>query len=191
MKKALITTLAILGSSSVAMARPVTYSASAEASWNYSSTPTMVVRDHRTVEPRPAQRSWYQSSRFGRDTSWNMGRDRETNQPRALTLGENLSFFDTEFRKDVIVGSQVGGFNTLQIESEGGRTYVQKIGIEFSNGQVQMIPLNLTLAGNQAMRFDLDGNNRAISRIFVYRADGEEAHHLNLRHRGAFTVSAL
>lgn len=48
--KALITTLAIIGSSSVAMARP-TFTAKAEASWSFGTRTPVVVRDHRDREP--------------------------------------------------------------------------------------------------------------------------------------------
>ncbi len=51
--KALITML-VLGSSSVAMARPVTVSGSAQANWSYGTAPAPIVRDHRTPAPAPA-----------------------------------------------------------------------------------------------------------------------------------------
>jgi hypothetical protein len=185
---ALITLLAIGGSSSVAMARPITYSTHVEASWGAGIDRSrvdgrpryddrhVVVRDHRYDRQAPSG-AYYN--------------DRDYYQPQARPLGEALQFGDSEFRKDVFVSSQAGRFNTLRIENDGGRTYVMKIGVEFVSGEVQMIDVGRTLVGRQAMTFDLNGNDRAISRIFVYRDDGERALHLNWQHRGAFSVFAL
>ena len=188
--KALITSLAIVGSSSVAMARPATYSAqvNASASFNLGFGPT--VRDHRT--PSTPTRAPIVVRPTALHSDWGGRNDgRYEYQPRPMMLADDLTFGNTEFRKDVIVGSNVGSFNTVRIEATAGRTYVQKVGIEFTNGVVQMIPVNRTFFNDQSMTFDLDGSNRQISRIFVYRADGEEAHHLNLAHRGEFAVTAL
>src|SRR4051812_17046626 len=155
--KALITTLAVLGSSSVAMARPLSFSASArgQVSWGTSSGP--VIRDHRDLpqrfpQPQPRPMHVYQNE-------WSNSYETYAQEPQPLMLAEGLTFNSTEFRKDVIVGMDKGRFNSIQINAEGGQTYVQKVGIEFSNGVVQLIPVNRTLRGSQSMSFDLDGSN--------------------------------
>ena len=48
--------------------------------------------------------------------------------------------------------------------------------------------LSLIFCGYHAWTFDLDGNNRAINRIFVYRADGNGP---NYASQGEFSVTAM
>lgn len=188
--KALITTLAIVGSSSVAMARPATYTATAEAQWSFGYSTTPVVRDHRTTRPvvRPApvlvsyERERWNNSRWDNDYSY---------QPRPQLLAADVMFLDNEYRKDILVGADKGRFNTITIAANGGQTYVMKVGVEFTDGAIQPIEINRTLRGAQKFSIDLAGSNRAISRIFVYRADGPAALNMNLRHHGEFLVTAL
>lgn len=148
--KALITTLALLGTSAIAMAQP---------SW----------RDHRTET-----RDRYRHPR---------------EEPRML--GDALYFGDTEYRKDVIVGPEKGSFRTIIIDAEGGRTFIQKIGIEFDNGQTQVVNIRRVLKGRRAFAVNLTGGSRQIARIFIYRADGERGININKRHNGAFSVVGL
>ena len=84
--KALITTLVIAGSSSVAMARPVTYSASAEAQWSFGYNNTSpVVRDHRNapIVVRPAPMPVSQPGGDRRLPSPN----RSQSMPKQISLG--------------------------------------------------------------------------------------------------------
>lgn len=183
--KALITTLGILGSSSIAMARPATYTASANASWSFGYDSGPVVRDHR-----------YDTDRTVRTTRTQFQRDRWADrpgygydyQPRGMTLAEGLQFGNSEYRKDILVGASAGRFNAIRLDSDGGTTFVKEVRVEFLDGGFQSIQVNRNLNGNGSMTFDLDGNNRPINRIFVYRADQEG---LNWRHNGEFSVTVL
>lgn len=189
--KALITTLVIVGSSSVAMARPATAvsstsaSVNASASWSFGySTPTVrpTVRDHRTnTRYRPAHfQTW------GSD-QWN---DRNRT-PRYDVLGDNLNFGNGEYRKDIMPGG-VDQFSTLKIDADQGRTYIMKVVVEFADGTAQQqINLDRTLRAGESLTLDLTGRSHTISRILVYRADSYDTSHLDRAHRGSFTVSAL
>lgn len=200
--KALITTLAVLGStSSLAMANPAPapVSASATLSWNASITParggyatevqaypTPYARDHRTTytppvrvvvqppAPRPVDRDW------GRGYGW---------QPRATTLADGLTYNVGEYRKDIVLEGR-GRFNEVTLHEDGGSNFIKEVRIEFIGGAVQSIPVNRTLRSNQTMSFDLDGTNRAINRIFVYRADGNNMN-IGFPSGGEFTVTAV
>jgi hypothetical protein len=200
--KALITTLAVLGStSSLAMARPATQytaSASAHVSWNAGTPvriypaapiPAPAVRDHRwryaapaPVVVRPV------AHRYDRDVEWNNGWGYER-ELRPTTLADGLAYNTGEYRKDIVLEGR-GRFNTLMVNEEGGCTFIKEVRIEFIGGAVQSIPVNQNLRGNQSMTFDLDGNNRAINRIFVYRADGNNMN-IGLPSDGEFSVTAL
>jgi hypothetical protein len=65
-----------------------------------------------------------------------------------------------------------------------------KVVVEFADNSVQVIQLNRTIRGYQSLNLPLDFT-KAIHRVFVYRADGDEAHNMRRTHNGAFTVSAL
>ena len=181
--KALITTLAVLGStSSLAIARPAPeYSASAHVSWNLGAparaypTPAPLVRDHRYVAPAPVVVRPV-AQRYGRDIDWNRGNGWSYERPSAAILADGLRYNTGEYRKDIVLEGR-GRFNTLTVNEDGGCTFIKEVRIEFLDGTGQSIPVNQTLNGNQSLTFDLDGHDRAINRIFVYRADGN---HMNI-----------
>jgi hypothetical protein len=195
--KALITTLAVLGStSSLAMANPAPapVSASATVSWNASYTPARgyatevqapIVLDHRTyaptarvvVQPRLPRRV---DSDWSRRGGW---------QPRETTLADGLTYNAGEFRKDIVLEGR-GRFNAVTLQEDSGRNFIKEVRIEFIGGAVQSIPVNQTLRPGQTMTFDLDGSNRAINRIFVYRADGNQMN-IGFPSGGEFTVTAV
>ena len=201
--KALITTLAILGStSSLAMAHPTapvapSAYASAQVSWSFGSParwypappPVVTVRDHRAayvpapVVVRPVSR------RYGWDTSWARHDDWGHPQPRATLLASGLTYNAGEYRKDIVLEGR-GRFNSLVLNEDDGCDFIKEVRIEFIGGAVQSIPVNQSLTAHQSMTFDLDGSNRAINRIFVYRADGN---HMNIGFQsdGEFSVTGL
>jgi hypothetical protein len=198
--KALITTLAVLGStSSLAMANPAPapVSASATVSWNASYTPargyateiqaypTPYARDHRTTYTPPVRVVVQPPMPRPVDRDWNRGRW----QPRETTLADGLTYNAGEYRKDIVLEGR-GRFNEVTLHEDGGRNFIKEVRIEFIGGAVQSIPVNQTLRPNQTLSFDLDGSNRAINRIFVYRADGN---HMNIGFPsgGEFTVTAV
>src|SRR4051812_31447098 len=173
--KALITTLAVLGStSSLAMANPAPapVSASATLSWNASYAPARgyateiqayqapIARDHRMYTPpvrvvvqppvaRPVDRDWGRG--YGR-------------QPRETILADGLTYNAGEYRKDIVLEGR-GRFNAVTLHEEGGRNFIKEVRIEFIGGAVQSIPVNQTLRPGQTMPFDLDGTNRAANPI--------------------------
>ena len=168
--KALITML-VVGSSSAAMARPVTVSGHAE--WTYETKPApVVVRDHRTPAPAPVivrdhrtqpapvivqparyngwqQRGWYHQA------------------PQPVMLGSELNL--GEGRKFITVGESMGRFDTLQIAGGPGLIKIEQVYIQFGNNQEQVIRgIDRVLQGGQSLTLDLDGNSRTIKRIVVY-----------------------
>jgi len=197
--KALITVLATLGStSSLAMARPATQgSASAHVSWYlgapartyHAPAPVVTVRDHRSPYAAPAPIVVRPvAERYGRDGEWDNGWSYQRT-PHAEILADGLTYNPGEYRKDIVLEGR-GRFNTLTVSEQGGCTFIKEVRIEFLDGGGQSIPVNQTLEGNQAMTFELDGHDRAINRIFVYRADGD---HMNIGFPsgGEFSVAAL
>jgi len=195
--KALITTLAVLGStSSLAMARPAhdpaPVTASAYLSWNtYAPVreyPAPAVRDHRYAPPtrvvvRPV------THRRG-DTDWDRrGGWGYEGQPREALLKDGLTYNAGEYRKDIVLEGR-GRFNAVTLHEDDGCNFIAQVVIEFMGGAVQSIPVNQTLQPNQSMTFDLDGTDRAINRIFVYRNYSDQRH-IGVPSGGEFSVTAL
>jgi len=182
--KALITTLAIVGSSSVAMARPASHStvstvtASAQASVNFGFGPT--IRDHRTT-PAPV----YQQPQFGRDYR----ESQYDRMNRFVTLDSDLQFATGEYRKDIMPGV-AQRYSTLKIDADRS-TYLMKVVVEFADGtSQQQIDLKKQMRAGESLTLDLAGNSHTINRILVYRADGNETWAMAPTYRGDFTVSA-
>lgn len=113
-------------------------------------------------------------------------------QPRSqeIVLGNNMHFGRSEFRKDIVLGRYSGRFNSIQIEGTRGNTYVMKIAVEYMNNTAQFVDVNRVLRAGDYLNINLDGRNRKINRIFIYRADGPQAQHMNERHPGSFAVYA-
>jgi hypothetical protein len=162
---------------------PAPISAGAYVSWGtYAPVreyPAPIVRDHRYAPParvvaRPV------AHRGGWGSDW---------QPRASILADGLTYSAGEFRKDIVLEGR-GRFNAVTLQEDDGRNFIAQVVIEFMGGAVQSIPVNQTLHANQSMTFDLDGTNRAINRIFVYRAY-DNHRNIGFPSGGEFTVTAL
>jgi len=144
----------ILGSSSLAAAAPsVTFSASATAGTPYGT----VIRDHRTPVAQPIVTPISAPAWQGQ---W------KPPVYRQVTLASNLPL--ASGRAAVSVGARAGRFNTLQISASGGRSLIKQVYVQFDNGRWQVARnLDQTLAGNQSLTVDLDGNQRAIRQVIV------------------------
>lgn len=195
--KALTTTLAVLASTpSLAMAHPTRepapVSVSAHVAWNlgdpgraYPPIPAPVVRDHRSYyDSDDAPPVVVRPYAGRRGDGW--GYEREL---RGKVLADGLSYNTGEYRKDIVLEGR-GRFNTLVLNEEGGRDFIKEVRIEFIGGAVQSIPVNRVLHADESMTFDLDGHDRAINRIFVYRADGNNMN-VGFPSRGEFSVIGL
>ena len=152
----------VLGSSSLAMASPsVTFGASAQGSYG-----TTVVRDRvQPAAPQPIAPTDYRDGGVWR------GGHKLPPVFRPVTLASAVHFAN-DGRTFIRVGPQAGRFGTLQISAANGRTLIKQVYIQFENGQEQVIRnVDRTLAGNQTLTLDLDGNRRSIARIVVYGSD--------------------
>ena len=159
--KAIIASL-VLGSSSLAMASPsVTFNAGAQGSYG-----TTVVRDRvQPAAPQPIAPTDYRDGGV-----WRGGRKLPP-VFRPVTLA-SAAHFANDGRTFIKVGPQAGRFSTLQISAASGRTLIKQVYVQFENGQEQVIRnVDRTLAGNQTLTLDLDGNRRSIARIVVYGSD--------------------
>ncbi|HWO18096.1 MAG TPA: hypothetical protein VNO30_04950 [Kofleriaceae bacterium] len=171
--KALITTL-VLGSSSVALAHPVSTTVvrdqrapivQAQANFTLGHThrqPTPVYQP--TQQPAPIYQPIrqpapiYQPTRlpapYYAHTSW-------------ITLGGVNQIVDGEmaFRVNRFGGER---FSQLKLQSDAGKSLIYRVMIEFANGRTQTIEVNQYLtAKNPAITLDLNGRARAIAKVTV------------------------
>jgi hypothetical protein len=187
--KALITTLAILGSaSSLAVASPST---------QYSATASFSYRTPVRTYPAPTGltvRGWSYSPvrtvvRDRHESDWTSSNGWGYRQPRATLLADGLTYNAGEYRKDIAL--QGRRLNSVMLNAEGGSTFIEVVKIEFNDGgAVQTIPVNRALCNDESMTFDVDGSNRPINRIFVYRHDGPDRS-TQFRSQGEFSVTGL
>lgn len=151
--KALITTLLVLGSSSVALARPVTASGHAGAP---------IVRDHRAHGPSaPAFEPAFEPAYGG--ATYHSRRF----VPLWATLGAESRIVDGEMAFHV--NPYRGRFTTLKLQSTSGKSLVYRVKIQFANGRTQVVELNRYLnASSPTITIDLAGDAaRAIRKVTV------------------------
>jgi hypothetical protein len=148
--KALITTL-VLGSSSVAMARPVApihdrpIPVEPDGGPGYMPAPRPIYQ--------PAPRPYYPGA-YHR-ASW-------------TTLGGVSHIVDGEmsFRPARFRGEQQ--FSTLKLQSDAGKSLIYRVLIQFQNGRTQVVELNQYLnASNPSIQIDLNGRARSIAKVTV------------------------
>jgi hypothetical protein len=199
--KALLTSLTLLGSTSVALAQPGTISvsasarASAQATVSIGSPVSTTVRDHRDARPAPPPPPAPAPVRASAPVSpvIQNGRLQRPEVPRKevkpVLLSDPLTFDTTEYRKDIYPMTNQA-FSRLVIQANGGETFVHEIRVQFTDHTWSVVELNETLRGTEQMVVPL-GTTKPILRALIYRADGEAAHRLNERQRGSFLVSAL
>ena len=138
--------------------------------WSYPTPVRTVVRDRHNSD-------WTSSNGWGYQ------------QPRARILADGLVYNAGEYRKDIAL--QGRSLNTVMLNAESGSTFIEVVKIEFNDGGgVQTIPVNRALCNGESMTFDVDGNNRPINRIFVYRHDGPDRS-TQFRSQGEFSVTGL
>jgi hypothetical protein len=70
-------------------------------------------------------------------------------------------------------------FSKLRIEADRGAPVIEKIAIEFGNGEGQAVDLNMRLLRGTGEVIDLNGRERRVQRIIVY-TDG--------RSRGSYSI---
>ncbi len=183
--KALITTL-VLGTSSVALAQPVSFGASAQVDARFGYTPSgPAIRDHRPAEPmrpvaeplRPvyappvvqqiddcsnlsvlANGSTY-TGPVGYASQWNRGWITLT-QPTKIIHGLT----------QIPVGRDHGKFREIQIVADSGATNVTTVAIGFTDGTYQFVSVERTLDPNCApvtISLNSAARGRTIQRIVV------------------------
>ena len=147
MKTIALVTALVLGSSSVALARPYA---------------TPVVRDHRAPQvvvlptqlpqQAPMTPTWYPP--------------RPAPRPAWLTLGTVNQIIDGDMA--FYVGHRTSKLSTLKLQNLTGKTLVQRVLIQFANGRTQTVELNQYLmASSPTLTIDVQGEARSVTKVTV------------------------
>ncbi len=107
-----------------------------------------------------------------------------------MSLGQDMSFLNTDGRRFLDVGADKGAFNTLRLQGATGSTYIQMVQIDFTDGTQQFLgAVNKTLLPGQSYDVDLDGYNaRSILRVTVWT---DSSGHAIQNSTGTFNASLL
>src|SRR3954453_436582 len=124
--KALITTL-VLGSSTLAVVAPTLASADVRDHRTEEVSPS--IRDHRTEYAPPVAAQVQLQAR----ADWHRPMQRPVFVPAPVTLASSTKLSG----RDVIRVSNTRAFTKLELKSNGGRTKLDKVMIQFGNGQMQ------------------------------------------------------
>ena len=161
--KALITTIALIGSSTAALAAPASYSP--------------VVRDHRTqvTDHRASIDASAQADiRFAP-----VARPALPIRPMPpvyapVTLADNTQL---NGREVIRVAQGTRSFNKIELRAEQGKTTIDKVIVTFGNGRSQTFELDTKLSKKQpTVSLDLNGQSRSIQRIvLVGKSNGRNA----------------
>jgi hypothetical protein len=159
--KALVTML-VLGSSSVAMARPVTVP-------GYEDAP--ITREHRLPPESAPSEGAPRTPPF---------------VPPWVTIGTESRAIDgaMAFRVSPHLSNGFAkGFTTLRLQSAAGKSLINRVEIQFSNGRRQLVELDKYLtASSPSIVIDLDGERRSIRQVTVLGRNARQS---------AFSVQAM
>ena len=165
--QALITML-VLGSSSVAMARPAAVPGTAGTTVTSVSSGTTIIRDHRAPMPAPAYDASFRSP--------------PPFAPLWTTLGVESRILDgaMAFR----VSPSMGRFTTLKLQRTAGKSLINSVRIQFANGRTQTVELNQYLdASKPWIVIDLAGDSaRAIRSVTVVGRNARQSSFSVLAH---------
>ena len=184
--KALLTTALLLGTSSLALARPATL---ADGQVRDHRTPTVlaappvvVAQAPRTAYPRDFQdgRDFqdhhdrqddrdFQGSRDDRRDRQG-GRFQRHVAPVVLSSAAHL-----DRGRAVIALPQTRPLRSLVLQATGGKTKVRTIEITFANGRTQLVDANVTLTGSATYAIDLTGDMRQVTGLTVFGKSGRRA----------------
>ena len=184
--KALITSLCILGSSAAAMARPVTITASAHASWSYGA-PAPIVRDHRAPRVLHTRDTWSAPNPGAVCGPAEAPAAPPPFVPQWTTLGTVNQIVDGEMAFRVAPSERRGApYSLVKLQWASGKALVYRVKIQFASGRTQEVAINKYLnASTPVLSVDVAREGRDASPITSVTIIGRNAR------QSAFSVLAI
>ncbi len=166
----------VLGTSSIAMARPATVrgsagvTVSAEASFSVgtrTSARPPVQNGPRQVKRPTYQRPVYQPAHYPAPRPVYQENVWVEEGPTFQALGTNLKIQGSAYNQDLgFTGNN--SWNKIRLEARGSVTQINEVRVTFLSGETQTITVGELLSGNEIITLDLDGRNRQVTRVLVY-----------------------
>lgn len=154
--KALLTTALLLGTSSLALARPATL---ADGQVRDHRTPTVLASPPIQVAQAPRPAYDRRGGRFER-------------QARPVVLSSAASL---DRGRAVIALPPTRPLRSLTLQATGGKTKIRTVEITFANGRTQRVAVNVTLTGSATYAIDLTGDMRQVTSLTVLGKSGRRA----------------
>lgn len=168
----------VLGTSSIAMARPATVrgsagvTVSAEASFSVgtrTSARPPVQNGPRKVKRPTYQRPVYQPAYYPTPAPQPVYEENVWVEegPTFQALGTNLTIEGSAYNRDLgFTGNN--SWNKIRLEARGSVTQIDEVRVTFLTGETQTIKIGEILSGRETITLDLDGRNRQVTRVLVY-----------------------
>jgi hypothetical protein len=185
----------VLGTSSIAMARPATVrgsagvTVSAQASFSVGTRtqarPPVQNGPRRVKRPVYNPRPVYEPAYYPTPAPQPVYEENVWVEegPTFQALGTNLKIEGSAYNRDLgFTGNN--SWNKVRIEARGSVTQIDEVRVTYLSGETQTIKVGELLSGNEMITLDLDGRNRQVTRVLVYgkSKDGPRSN--------GFTVSA-
>jgi len=112
------------------------------------------------------------------DNSYEMPRPPVYQPPvyRGMSIGEDMTFMNTDGRKFITVGAEKGKFSSLRLTGSQGNVYIQHVKVEFADGTEQLVTaVNKALRAGESFDLPIESRRSGINRITVWTSDNGQA----------------
>jgi hypothetical protein len=91
---------------------------------------------------------------------------------RGMSIGDDLTFMNTDGRKFLTVGAEKGKFSSLRISGSQGNVFIQHVKVTFADGQEQLVTgLNKSLRAGESYELALENRRSGIQQITIWTHD--------------------
>lgn len=91
---------------------------------------------------------------------------------RGMSIGQDLTFMNTDGRKFLTVGAEKGRFSSLRLSGNQGNVFIQHVKVTFADGQEQLLTgLNKSLRAGESFDMALEGHRGGIQQITIWTHD--------------------
>ncbi len=166
----------VLGTSSIAMARPAMVRGSADVKVRAQASFSVGTRTSarppvqngprevkRPTYPRPVHQPVYHPTPApsAQENVW------VEEGPTFQALGSNLKIQGSAYNRDLGFAGD-NSWNKIRLEARGSVTQIDEVRVTFLSGETQTIKVDELLSGRETITLDLAGSDRQVTRVLVY-----------------------
>ena len=91
---------------------------------------------------------------------------------RGMSIGQDMTFMNTDGRKFITVGAEKGKFSSLRLQASQGNVFIQHVKVTFADGQEQLVTgLNKSLSAGQTFDMPIENHGTGIQQITIWTQD--------------------